>query len=122
MAMDPDSKAQIGIQNGVQVGVLLFDEAPTEVSADYSNYSNIFLAENAAELYENTEMNEHTIKLEEGKQPSFRPIYSLGQVELKTLKTYIEINLANGFIRPSKSPARALILWPEVRWKPLVDY
>ena len=45
------------------------------------------------------------------KQPPYRPIYSLGLVELETLKTYIETNLANGFIRPSKSPASAPILF-----------
>ena len=38
-------------------------------------------------------------------------IYSLGLVELETLKTYIETNLANGFIRLFKSPAGASILF-----------
>ena len=38
-----------------QVGALLFDEAPTEVPAEYSNYSNIFSAENVIELLENSE-------------------------------------------------------------------
>ena len=43
MAMDHDRKAQIEAQNGVQiqdraqVGALLFDEAPTKVSAEYSD-------------------------------------------------------------------------------------
>ena len=55
-------------------------------------------------------MNEHAIELEEGKQPPFGPIYSLRPVELEILKTYIKTNLANGFIRPSKSPTGALIL------------
>ena len=32
-------------------------------------------------------------------------------VELETLKAYIETNLVNGFIRLSKSPAGALILF-----------
>ena len=58
-------------------------------------------------------MNEHAIKLEEDKQPSFWPIYSLGPVELEILKTYIEINLANGFIRLSKSPVGALIFFDQ---------
>ena len=31
---------------------------------EYSDYSNVFLAENAAELSENTGINEHAIKLE----------------------------------------------------------
>ena len=70
-------------------------------------------------------MNEHAIKLEESKQPPFRPIYSLGPVELETLKTYIETNLANGFIRPSKSPVRAPILFdrkPDESLRLCVDY
>ena len=77
----------------------------------YSNYNNIFSAEYVVELPENTKINEHAIKLEEGKQPLFGPIYSLEQVELKTFKTYIKTNLANGFIRLFKSPARAFILF-----------
>ena len=43
-------------------------------------------------------MNKNAIKLEEDKQPPFDLIYSLGLVELETLKTYIKINLANNFI------------------------
>ena len=94
-----------------QVGALLFNKAPTEVPAKYSNYSNVFSAENTTKLLENTEMNEYTIKLEEGKQLLFGLIYSLGPVELETLKTYIKTNLVNGFIYPSKSPAGATILF-----------
>ena len=60
-------------------------------------------------------MNEHTIELEEGKQPPFRPIYSLGPVELEILKTYIKTNLANGFIYPSKFPVEVPMLFD---WKP----
>ena len=108
-----------------QVGALLFDKAPTKVPAEYSDYSNVFSAENAAELPENTGMNEHAIELEEGKQPPFGPIYSLGPVELETLKTYIKTNLANGFIRPSKSPAGAPIFFdrkPDGSLRLCVDY
>ena len=131
IAMDPDRKAQIKaqsraqIQDKAQAGALPFNEAPTEVSVEYFDYSNVFSAENAAELPENTKMNKHAIELEEGKQPSFGPIYSLGPVELETLKTYIETNLANGFIRPSKSPAGAPILFdrkPDGSLRLCVDY
>ena len=55
-----------------------------------------------AEFSENIGINEHAIELEEGKHSPFGSIYSLGPVELETLKTYIKINLANSFIRPSK--------------------
>ena len=44
-------------------------------------------------------------------QSLYSPIYSLGPIEFKTLKAYIENNLANGFIRPSKYLAGALILF-----------
>ena len=67
--------------------------------------------EYAIKLLKNTRINEHTIELEKGKQPLFKSIYSLKSIELETLKTYIEINLANGFIQPSKSSARTLILF-----------
>ena len=70
-------------------------------------------------------MNQHAIILEEGKQSPFRFIYSLGQVELKTLKTYIQTNLANSFIRPSKSPTGASILFdrkPDASLRLCVDY
>ena len=56
-------------------------------------------------------MNDHAIKLEEGKQSSFSPIYNLKPVELETLKTYIKTNIATGFIRPFKSPTGAPILF-----------
>ena len=112
-------------QSRAQVGALIFNKAPTEVPAEYSDYSNVFSAENVAELPENNGMNEYTIELKEGKQPPFRPIYSLDPVELKTLKTYIKTNLANGFIRPSKFPARALIFFnrkPDRSFRFCVDY
>ena len=90
------SKKQAQIK--AQVGALLFNKAPIEVPAEYSDYSNVFSTEHAAKLPENTGINEHAIKLEESKQPPFGPIYSLRLVELETLKTYIKTNLANGFI------------------------
>ena len=138
MALDVDSKTfvvHIAIRKRkempmyskrqAQVEALLFNKASTNVPAEYSNYSNIFSAKNAAELPENTGMNEHTIKLKEGKQPLFSPIYNLEPVELETLKTYIETNLANGFIQPFKSPAGALILFdrkPDRSFRLCVDY
>ena len=113
MAMDPDRKTQIKAQSrvqsraqgGAQVRALIFNKAPTEVPAEYSDYNNVFSAENIVELPENTGVNDHAIKLEEGKQPPFRPIYNLGQVELEALKIYIKTNLANSFIQSFKSPA-----------------
>ena len=94
-----------------QIRVLVFNKAFSEVMVEYSNYNNVFLIKNAAELPENTRINEHAIKLEEGKQQLFRPIYNLRSVELKILNTYIKTNIANGFIWPSKSLIKAHILF-----------
>ena len=62
-------------------------------------------------LPKRTGINEHAIKLEEGKQPPYESIYSLGPVEFETFKTYIKTTLNNGFILPSKSLASAPILF-----------
>ena len=94
-----------------QISGLIAEEAPTKVPAEYSDFADVFSPDLATELPEHTEIKDHVIDLEEGKQPPYGPIYSLGPVELETLKTYIETNLANGFIRPSKSPAGAPILF-----------
>ena len=92
-----------------QVAALMSEE--TGIPTEYSDFSNVFSSDSAAELPEHTGINDHPINLLDDKQPPYGPIYSLGPVELETLKTYIETNLASGFIRPSKSPAGAPILF-----------
>ena len=87
-----------------QIALLKADEAPVTIPVKYSDFSNVFSEKSAAELQEHTKMNTHAIDLEEGKQPLYGPIYRLGPIELEILKTYIKINLANGFICSSKSP------------------
>jgi hypothetical protein len=41
---------------------------------------------------------QHSIKTEEGKPVPYRPIYSLSQLELRTLREYIEDSLQKGWI------------------------
>ena len=72
------------------------------VPAEYSDFADVFSKKSVEVLPERTGINEHAIELQDGKQPPYGPIYSLGPVELKTLKTYIKTNLANGFIQPLK--------------------
>ena len=55
--------------------------------------------------------SEHSINLIEGGEPLYRPIYPLSQNELKALREYLEENLEDERIRPSKSPAGAPILF-----------
>ena len=85
------------------------NETPTSIPTEYSDFANVFSPKLASELAKHTGINDHAINLVDDWQPPYGPIYSLGLVELETLKTYIETNLANGFIKPSKSPARAPI-------------
>jgi hypothetical protein len=54
---------------------------------------------------------EHALDLEPDYNLPHRQIYNLSEFELKTLKTYIETNLANGFIQRSSSSAAAPILF-----------
>ena len=136
-ALDPDQEAfvvyvatffssmEVYPDRKVQVATLIADEAPVAILAEYSDFENMFSKESAAILPEHTEINTHAIDLEERKQPPYGPIYSLGPVELETLKTYIETNLANGFICLSKSPAGAPILFdkkPNGSLRLCVDY
>ncbi len=61
----------------------------------------------------------------DNRQPPYGPIYSLGLVELDTLKAYIENNLASGFIRTFKSLAGATILFdkkPDGSLRLCLDY
>ena len=122
MLIYSERQVQIEIQDEIQVGILLIDKAPIEILAKYSNYNNVFLAENIVEFTENTRINEHAIKLKEDKQLLFSLFYNLRLVKLKTLKIYIKTNLANNFIRLSKSSAGASIFFDKKSDKSLYLY
>ena len=97
----PDREAQI---------VFLLTKK-VKISDKYLDLTNVFSEEKALVLPEHTKLNEYAINLEDGKQPPYGPIYSLGSVELETIKTYIKTHLKTGFIQPSKFPAGAPILF-----------
>ncbi len=79
--------------------------------SEYTDFADIFSSKLVAELSEYTRINNHAIKLVDDWQPPYGPIYSLGPVKLEILKAYIENNLTNGFIKPSKSLVGAPILF-----------
>ena len=106
-----------------QIASLLAKEV--RIPDKYSDFANIFLEEKVLVLPERTELNEHGIDLEDGKQPPYRPIYSLSPIELETLKIYIKTHLKTGFIQPSKSLASAPIFFdkkPDGSLRLCVDY
>ena len=84
----PNKKAQIAF---------LFIEK-VKIPNKYLDFANIFSKKKVLMLPERIKLNEYAINLKNGKQPSYRPIYSLGPVELEILKTYIEIYLKTGLI------------------------
>ena len=90
---------------------MIAEEALTKVSAEYLDFTDIFSLDLASELSEHTKINDHTIELVNGQQLPYGSFYSLKSIELETIKAYIKTNLANRFIRPSKSLIDALILF-----------
>ena len=78
-----------------------------KIPTNYSDFSNVFSEEKALILPKIIDLNQYAIKLQENQQPLYRPIYSLGLVELEMLKIYIKTNLANSFIWPLKLLAGA---------------
>lgn len=58
-----------------------------------------------------TSINNYAKELIDDRQALFGFIYNLELILLKTLKTYIKNNLANSFIKLSKSLARVPILF-----------
>ena len=69
-----------------QIAGLIAEEAPIKVPVEYADFADVFSLDLASELPEYTEINDHSIELVD----------------------------ANGFNRPSKSPAAAPILFD---WK-----
>lgn len=102
-----------------QIAPLKANEAPTTIPPEYFNFVDVFFPELAIELVEHKKINKHVINLIDGKQLPYKLIYSLGQVELETLKMYIETNLANGFIKPWKSFPSALVFFV---WSPMAVF
>ncbi len=90
---------------------LKVDVALTKVPSKYPDFADVFLPKLAIELSKHTKINDYAIDLVDNLQPPYSPINNLDPVELEMLKVYIKNNLANSFIKPSKSPIGAPILF-----------
>ena len=84
----------------------LIDRLPDSLK----NYPDVFSDQNAKKLAPHRDID-LAIELQPGKEPPYRPIYPLSPRELAALKEFLEENLEKGFIRESKSPAGAPILF-----------
>lgn len=78
------------------------DEAFISILFKYADFEKAFFTNLVVKLpMKYIEINNHAIILIESYNPFYRPIYSLKLVELETLETYINTNLANSFIKLS---------------------
>ena len=103
----------IHLSHRPEIANLIAKKPFTKVSAKYADFADVFSTDLISKLPEYTGINNHTMKLVDDQQLFYRLIYSLEPIKSKTLKAYIEMNLANGFIRPSKSLINALILFDQ---------
>ena len=90
--------------------MLKADGALISIYSQYTDLVDIFSKDLVTKLPKYTRINDHAVNLVKEQQPPYGLVYSLGPVELEILKTLIKTNLANGFIKRSKSPADAFIL------------
>jgi hypothetical protein len=79
-----------------------------ELPEEYADFSDVFSEDFT--IMANSEYD-HAIDLEPGKMPPHMGMYNLSQSELKTLREYIDNALKKGWIRSSKSPCGAPILF-----------
>lgn len=84
-------------------------KGPEQYLPEYLNeFSDVFDAEKAGRLPEQKGF-EHAIETD-GNVP-YGPLYNLSGPQLEALRTYLQESLRKGWIRPSKSPAGAPILF-----------
>ncbi len=124
-ALSVDLSDEVHPSRRAQIAHWKVDEALTKVPSEYADFADVFLSKLAIELLKHTRINDHAIELMDDWQPPYGLIHSLEPVKLEILKAYIENNLANGFIRPSKFSARAFILFdkkPDGSLRLYVDY
>ena len=67
------------------------------VPAEYAEFRDVFSGVKADALLPHRAYD-LKIKLQEGAEPYHRPVYSLSQPELTTLREFLDKNMKNGFI------------------------
>ena len=86
------------------------DELQKLIPPEYHDFINVF-SKTEADALPPHRSYDHSIELEPGTTPPHGPIYRLSELELETLRAYLDEHLDKGFIRSSNSPAGAPILF-----------
>src|ERR1700722_17618821 len=82
----------------------------TGIPKKYHDFADVFSEVKANKLLPHRPYD-LKINIEEGSTPPLGPIYSLSKTELEALREFLDKNIANGFIRPTRSPYGAPILF-----------
>jgi len=110
----PSSKGTTNITKAIWVrpqGRTLASVEPVECPKEYEDFKDVFEEKLGKDALPEHKPWDHEIPLIPGKEPTYGPLYTLTREEEIELKTYIEKNLAKGFIRESSGPAASPILF-----------
>jgi Reverse transcriptase (RNA-dependent DNA polymerase). len=77
---------------------------------EYQDFRDVFSKTDACHLAEHRPYD-LKINLEDGTEPPLGTIYSLSPVELQTLRQFLDDHISMGFIRPTRSPFGAPVLF-----------
>lgn len=80
------------------------------IPSDYHDFLDVF-SKTKADVLPEHRATDHKIELTDNAQPPMGPIFPLSEEEHTAARIYIAENLARGFIRPSKAPCGAPILF-----------
>ena len=81
------------------------------IPGKYRQFKSLFNKAKGSEALPKHQPWDHEISIQEGKQPTFGPVYSYSEKELATLREYLEENLTKGSIHESCSSAGYPILF-----------
>ncbi|KAJ1597724.1 hypothetical protein NDA14_002239 [Ustilago hordei] len=100
-----------GDDKGIEMEVEIDKEVLVEeIPVPYQHLRDVFDEVEANKLPHHTEHDLH-LELMEDSRPPQGPLYLKGPKEMAELWKYLDENLAKGFIRPSKTPARSPVLF-----------
>lgn len=86
------------------------DEIAIQLPKELRDYADVFSPKKADKLPLHRSYD-HEIKITSDKKLPFGRIYSMSRDELQTLRTWLDENLAKGFIRPSSSHITSPVLF-----------
>ncbi|KAI7940067.1 hypothetical protein MJO28_013719 [Puccinia striiformis f. sp. tritici] len=105
--------------------VVLTKDEILSLPAQLRSFSDVFTIASLQSLPPVRPQFDLNIKIKPGCTPPFGGLYNLSESERRQLRTYIDENLAKGYIRLSSSPAAAPIFFVKTEGKddrPCVDY